>query len=216
MFQKFKRGVGLSRPLTPPEQKAADAIEDAGFPNYDLERSARHRRSRKEVRDAVWEAKQAAHPSLARRASQGALNLAQNTSRGALKLAQNTSQGALNLARRASQRASNYLWGRADPHLAAADAPDLQCSICLEDAIAGQAANSETEAVLVDCPAKHRFHRGCIKPWMNHASCPICRGKVTKVTAAKKGGGYRTRGRRTRSKSKSRRYPRKPHKTRKV
>ena len=199
MFQKFKRGVGLSRPLTPPEQKAADAIEDAGFPNYDLERSAdaltgihrarspseraRHRRSRKEVRDAVWEAKQAAHPSL---------------------------------ARRASQRASNYLWGRADPHLAAADAPDLQCSICLEDAIAGQAANSETEAVLVDCPAKHRFHRGCIKPWMNHASCPICRGKVTKVPAAKKGGGYRTRGRRTRSKSKSRRYPRKPHKTRKV
>jgi hypothetical protein len=119
------------------------------------------------------------------------------------------------LAVRASRRASNYLRGRA---AAAADAPDLTCSICTEDAIAGVVGDEE--AVLVDCPANpsHRFHRACIQRWINlgRETCPYCRGKITKFTAAKKGGGYRTRGRRTRSKSKSRRYPRKPHKTRKV
>jgi hypothetical protein len=288
--------------ITPPEQRAADALEDARLVNYDDRRGARspspraqHRWTRKAARDAAWAAEQAARPSLLRRASQGALELVRGTPRGALNLVQIASRGALNLAQGASRRASNYLRDRAAAAAAAADAAaadaaaaaaaahravdgahsaaarraaaaaaavadaaniaaarraaaaaaavadapanaaaaaapanaaadadnrELECSICYSNAIAGQAANPEDEAVLVNCPASHRFHRGCIEKWIvqckGRAPCPNCRGEVTTFTAAKKGGGYRTRGRRTRSKSKSRRYPRKPHKTRKV
>jgi hypothetical protein len=249
------------RPRTNSAQRAADAIEDAAFalryPDYEADRRrgrvrsqsprSDNRNARTAMRDAAWAAEQAARPSLARRASQGALNLAQGASRGALNLAQGASnlavrasRGALNFVRRPARAAAAADAAAADaaaarraaaadaaarraaaaPADAAADDRELECSICYSNAIAGQAADPDEEAVLVDCPVSHRFHRGCIVPWIDkhkgHATCPNCRGNITKVTAAKKGGGYRSRGRRTRSKSKSRRYPRKPHKTRKV
>ncbi|OMO81071.1 Zinc finger, RING-type [Corchorus capsularis] len=45
---------------------------------------------------------------------------------------------------------------------------NLQCSVCLDDFEAG------TEAK--EMPCKHKFHNGCILPWLElHSSCPVCR-----------------------------------------
>ncbi|XXG41031.1 hypothetical protein AAC387_Pa01g1592 [Persea americana] len=45
---------------------------------------------------------------------------------------------------------------------------NLQCSICLEDFNIGSEAK--------EMPCKHKFHSGCILPWLElHSSCPVCR-----------------------------------------
>ncbi|XP_010257723.1 PREDICTED: E3 ubiquitin-protein ligase RING1-like [Nelumbo nucifera] len=48
---------------------------------------------------------------------------------------------------------------------------NLQCSVCLDDLEIG------TEAK--EMPCKHKFHSGCILPWLKlHSSCPICRFRI--------------------------------------
>ncbi|XVF19150.1 hypothetical protein REPUB_Repub11eG0084300 [Reevesia pubescens] len=45
---------------------------------------------------------------------------------------------------------------------------NVQCSVCLDDFEAG------SEAKEMAC--KHKFHSGCILPWLElHSSCPVCR-----------------------------------------
>ncbi|KAK9006955.1 hypothetical protein V6N11_019285 [Hibiscus sabdariffa] len=47
----------------------------------------------------------------------------------------------------------------------------LQCSVCLEDIEVGNEAK--------EMPCKHKFHCGCITPWLElHSSCPVCRYKL--------------------------------------
>ncbi|WCJ28782.1 RING/U-box superfamily protein [Euphorbia peplus] len=44
----------------------------------------------------------------------------------------------------------------------------MQCSVCLDDFEIG------TEAKQMPC--KHKFHSGCLLPWLElHSSCPVCR-----------------------------------------
>ncbi|GAB2286958.1 hypothetical protein Dimus_021346 [Dionaea muscipula] len=44
----------------------------------------------------------------------------------------------------------------------------LQCSVCLDDFEQGAEAK--------EMPCKHKFHVGCIVPWLEmHSSCPVCR-----------------------------------------
>ncbi|XP_019163739.1 PREDICTED: E3 ubiquitin-protein ligase RDUF2-like isoform X2 [Ipomoea nil] len=47
----------------------------------------------------------------------------------------------------------------------------MQCSVCLEDFEIGCEAK--------EMPCKHKFHSGCILPWLEiHSSCPVCRHQL--------------------------------------
>ncbi|KAI5600076.1 hypothetical protein POPTR_001G001500v4 [Populus trichocarpa] len=47
----------------------------------------------------------------------------------------------------------------------------LQCSVCLDDFEIGSKAR--------EMPCKHKFHSGCILPWLElHSSCPVCRHQL--------------------------------------
>ncbi|XP_010276428.1 PREDICTED: E3 ubiquitin-protein ligase RING1-like [Nelumbo nucifera] len=46
-----------------------------------------------------------------------------------------------------------------------------QCSVCLDDLEIGAEAK--------EMPCKHKFHSGCILPWLElHSSCPVCRFQI--------------------------------------
>ena len=48
---------------------------------------------------------------------------------------------------------------------------NLQCSVCLDD--------FEISAEAGEIPCKHKFHSGCILPWLElHSSCPVCRLQI--------------------------------------
>ncbi|KAK9290102.1 hypothetical protein L1049_008266 [Liquidambar formosana] len=48
---------------------------------------------------------------------------------------------------------------------------NYQCSVCLEDFEIGDEAK--------EMPCKHKFHSGCILPWLElHSSCPVCRLQI--------------------------------------
>ncbi|TYI47783.1 hypothetical protein E1A91_D13G197700v1 [Gossypium mustelinum] len=48
---------------------------------------------------------------------------------------------------------------------------NLQCCVCLENIEIGSQAK--------EMPCKHKFHGGCITPWLDlHSSCPICRFRL--------------------------------------
>ena len=60
-----------------------------------------------------------------------------------------------------------------DIHIVAEHIGD--CAICQEDFSLGE------EYVALQCnPVRpHKFHKGCIEPWLvSHDTCPTCRGKV--------------------------------------
>ena len=48
---------------------------------------------------------------------------------------------------------------------------NLQCSVCLDD--------FEVDAEAKEMPCRHKFHTGCILPWLElHSSCPVCRHQL--------------------------------------
>ncbi|PSR90281.1 E3 ubiquitin-protein like [Actinidia chinensis var. chinensis] len=60
----------------------------------------------------------------------------------------------------------------------------LQCYVCLEDFEFG------TEAK--EMPCKHKFHSGCILPWLElHSSCPVCRYQLPSDESKLDSDGYR-------------------------
>ncbi|CAA7406146.1 unnamed protein product [Spirodela intermedia] len=59
---------------------------------------------------------------------------------------------------------------------------NLSCSVCLEDFARGEEAK--------EMPCKHRFHNGCILPWLElHSSCPVCRLQIPADETPKDGTG---------------------------
>ncbi|XP_073100501.1 E3 ubiquitin-protein ligase SIRP1-like isoform X2 [Elaeis guineensis] len=67
----------------------------------------------------------------------------------------------------------------------------MNCSVCLEDVVIG------TEAK--EMPCKHRFHSGCLFPWLElHSSCPVCRFQLpadeSKVSNGSSNGDNRAEG----------------------
>lgn len=68
---------------------------------------------------------------------------------------------------------------------------NLSCSVCLEDVALG------TE--VKEMPCKHKFHNGCILPWLElHSSCPVCRFQLpadeSKVSNGSRNGDSRVEG----------------------
>ncbi|CAA6669196.1 unnamed protein product [Spirodela intermedia] len=59
---------------------------------------------------------------------------------------------------------------------------NLSCSVCLEDFARGEEAK--------EMPCKHRFHSGCILPWLElHSSCPVCRLQIPADETPRMGPG---------------------------
>ncbi|XP_010922891.1 E3 ubiquitin-protein ligase SIRP1 [Elaeis guineensis] len=68
---------------------------------------------------------------------------------------------------------------------------NMSCSVCLEDVAIG------TE--VKEMPCKHKFHNGCILPWLElHSSCPVCRFQLpadeSKVSNGSRNGDSRVEG----------------------
>ncbi|XP_058107688.1 E3 ubiquitin-protein ligase SIRP1-like isoform X2 [Magnolia sinica] len=58
---------------------------------------------------------------------------------------------------------------------------NLRCSVCLDDFELGSEAK--------EMPCKHKFHSGCILPWLElHSSCPVCRFQMP-TDGSKDGNG---------------------------
>uniref|UniRef100_A0A0D9VTI3 RING-type E3 ubiquitin transferase n=1 Tax=Leersia perrieri TaxID=77586 RepID=A0A0D9VTI3_9ORYZ len=56
------------------------------------------------------------------------------------------------------------------------------CPVCLDEFEAGGEAR--------EMPCKHRFHDGCILPWLEaHSSCPVCRFQLPTEESTTTGGG---------------------------
>jgi hypothetical protein len=85
--------------------------------------------------------------------------------------------------------------------------PDLECSICLSDALPGQGA------VLTRCG--HRFHQNCIQQWVSmRGTCPMCRNENPRPFRNQGGGGSRKSKSRSNSKTRRlRKYRSKPRKS---
>ncbi|KAK6925752.1 Zinc finger, RING-type [Dillenia turbinata] len=63
---------------------------------------------------------------------------------------------------------------------------NLQCSVCLDD--------FETGAEAKEMPCKHKFHVGCILPWLElHSSCPVCRHQMPADESKLETDGLRSR-----------------------
>ena len=61
------------------------------------------------------------------------------------------------------------------------------CSICLTDATMEE-VEKQTELYQLQCG--HKFHQGCLNPWMTTAdTCPVCRAKIIAVAAGAAVGG---------------------------
>ncbi|XP_008793322.1 E3 ubiquitin-protein ligase SIRP1 [Phoenix dactylifera] len=58
----------------------------------------------------------------------------------------------------------------------------MSCSVCLEDFEIGGEAR--------EMPCKHKFHCGCILPWLElHSSCPVCRFQMPADESKDSNGG---------------------------
>lgn len=61
---------------------------------------------------------------------------------------------------------------------------NLQCSVCLDDFEVGADAK--------EMPCKHKFHNGCILPWLElHSSCPVCRFQLPSNESKRDSDGSR-------------------------
>ncbi|XP_052200111.1 E3 ubiquitin-protein ligase SIRP1-like [Diospyros lotus] len=61
---------------------------------------------------------------------------------------------------------------------------NLQCSVCLDDFEIGSEAK--------EMPCKHKFHCGCIIPWLEiHSSCPVCRHQLPADESKLDSDGFR-------------------------
>lgn len=58
----------------------------------------------------------------------------------------------------------------------------ISCSVCLDDFGIGEEAR--------EMPCKHKFHSGCILPWLElHSSCPVCRFQMPANESKDSNGG---------------------------
>ncbi|MBA0602647.1 hypothetical protein Golax_000799 [Gossypium laxum] len=65
---------------------------------------------------------------------------------------------------------------------------NVQCAICLEDIEIGNEAK--------EMPCEHKFHDGCIIPWLElHNSCPVCRFQLPLDDSKTEPNGNRNSGR---------------------